>query len=259
MGDSDNVLSNLERMFPVFQPLFDLARQLAKPEVRAALAKAFKNFEQHIREEEQVFLDFIVKHGWIGLEHYVTSEQLRLFVKAETESGPEAADNLVCACFPAETIEGIIFGWKQIPYFQARKQVCDDVNRAYQTGMHSLVIATLLPCAEGICAGVEGADPKSVHAVQNAAKKVRFSSEIDADFGAAMIAVIENSYYRRTDFGVPESGFNRHRILHGRSADYATPANSIRAILLVQTAVGLYQSIAEEAEQIRRNGQTQKA
>lgn len=259
MGDADNLLSNLERIFPNLKPLFDLARQLAKPEVRAALAEGFKDFERHIQEEEQAFLDFIVKQGWIGLEHYVTSEQLRLFIKAETESGPDAVEKLVCACFPPETIEKMISGWQQIPYFQTRKQICDDLNRAYQMGLHSLVIPALLPLAEGICAEVEGADPKSTRAVQNAVKKVRFTSEIDEDFGTAMIAVIENSYYRTTDFRVPESGFNRHRILHGRSANYATPANSIRAILLVQTVISLYQTIAEEAEQIRRNGQSKTA
>src|SRR6478735_6369329 len=98
MGDAESLLSNLERVFPNLKPLFDLARQLSKPEVRAALAEGFKNFEQRIQEEEQAFLDFIVKHGWIGLEHYVTSEQLRLFVEAEAESGPDAAGKLVCAC-----------------------------------------------------------------------------------------------------------------------------------------------------------------
>jgi hypothetical protein len=254
MGDTGTLLSNLEKLLPGLKPLFDLARHLAKPEVRAALAEGFKDFERRLQEEEQAFLDFIVKHGWLGLEHYVTSEQLRLFIEAESESGPDAADKLVCACFPAETIEKLISGWQRIPYFQTRKQVCDDVMRAYQTGMHSLVIPALLPLAEGICAEVEGADPKSTRAVQNAAKKVRFSSEIDEDFGTAMVAVIENSYYRTTDFRVPESGFNRHRILHGRSGDYATPANSIRAILLVQTVVGIYESIVEQAEQMRLNG-----
>lgn len=254
MGDADNLLSNLEKIFPDLKPLFDFARQLAKPEVRAALAEGFKNFERRIQEEEQAFLDFIVKHGWIGLEHYVTSEQLRLFVEAEAESGPDAADKLVCACFSAERIEKLISGWQHIPYFQTRKQVCDDVMRAYQMGMHGLVIPALLPLAEGICAEVEGANPMSTRAVQNAAKRVRFPSEIDEDFGTAMIDVIEKIYYRKADFRVQESGFNRHRILHGRSGDYATPANSIRAILLVQTVIGIYESIVEQAEQMRLDG-----
>jgi hypothetical protein len=254
MGDADTLLSNLEQFLPYLKPLFDIARHLAKPEVRAALAEGFKEFERRIQEEEQAFLDFIVRHGWIGLEHYVTSEQVRLFIKAESDSGPDAADKLVCACFLPESIETMISGWQQIPYFQTRKQVCDDVIRAYRMGIHSLVVPALLPLAEGICAEVDGIDPGSTRTVQDAAKKVRFSSEIDEDFGTAMIDVIEKSYYRKSDFRVQESGFNRHRILHGRSADYATPANSLRAILLVQTVIRIYQSIVEQADQTRRNG-----
>lgn len=256
MNDTDTLLGKLETVLPDFKPLFDLIRHLAKPEVRAALAEGLRDFERRIQEEEQAFLDFIVKHGWIGLEHYVTSEQLHLFLKAESQSGPEAAEQLVAACFPLETIEEMVSGWQHIPYFQARKQICADVIKAYQMGMHGLVIPALLPLAEGICAEVQGADPRSTRAVQNAAKKVRFSSELDENFGTAMVNVIEKFYYRKADFRIHEPGFNRHRILHGRSGNYATPANSIRAILLVQTVVNIYQRIVAQAEQMRANGTT---
>ena len=108
-------------------------------------------------------------------------------------------------------------------------------------GLHTFVIPTLLPLAEGLASEIVR-DPRRTDAVMLASKAQMTHSVSDADFGAATIEILKGSYYGREDFSQPASPerFNRHRILHGRIPDYGTAANSIRAFLLVDTVADMW-------------------
>jgi hypothetical protein len=136
----------------------------------------------------------------------------------------------------------MVSNWASIPYLMCRRKICSDVIEAYRMGFHSLVIPALLPLAEGLACEIVQGDPSRTDTVKLAAKIQMNHPTTDADFGAATLAVLEGSYYSKSNFGQAASpeAFNRHRILHGRTPDYATPANSIRAFLLVDTVADMW-------------------
>jgi hypothetical protein len=235
----DSVLSDL-------QPIFEFTKDLSGPEAVTALRRAFELFEQHIRQQQLAFVEFAVLNGWIGLERYITDEIVKLLLRVIADSGMDAANARVAQLFTFERIEKAVRGWGTIPYFENRLQVCSDLLAAYKLGLHSVVIPTLLPLAEGLAAEIVRGDPSSTRVVrQAAALKLRMNPDEPLEkFSDAILTIVEKMYYARTDFGQPvQAGwFNRHRILHGRSASYATPSNSIRAFLLVDTLADIWES-----------------
>jgi hypothetical protein len=235
----DSALSDL-------QPIFELTKDLSGPEAAIALRRAFELFEQHIDQQQVAFVEFAVRNGWIGLERYITDEIVKLLLRVIAESGMDAANACVAKVFRFERIEKAVKGWGTIPYFENRLQVCSDLLAAYKLGLHSVVIPTLLPLAEGLAAEIVGGDPSSTNFVRRAAQQKLGTNpdQPSEKFSDAIVTIVEKMYYAKADFGQPvEAGrFNRHRILHGRIASYATPSNSIRAFLLVDTLADIWQT-----------------
>jgi hypothetical protein len=215
--------------------------RLSRPEVAAAISAAFQDFECRMREEEKGFVDFIVQNGWVGLERHFTSDQLRLLIRISAEQGVDAANARVPDFFSEERLENMVQGWQSIPYFENRSQLCSDSIQAYGMGQHTLLIPALMPLAEGLSAEIVGGSPNATDKVRRAATAQNHHPSSDSEFSVATVAIIEH-YYQRTNFGQDAAPalFNRHRILHGRSADYATPCNSLRAFLLVDTVADIW-------------------
>lgn len=132
-------------LFPGIEPLFELMERLSKPEVAAAISAAFEDFECRMRGEEKGFVDFIVQNGWVGLERHFTSDQLRLLTRISAEKGVDAANARVPDFFSKERLENMVQGWRNIPYFENRSQLCSDSIQAYGMGQHTLLIPALMP------------------------------------------------------------------------------------------------------------------
>jgi hypothetical protein len=233
-----------ESMLSDLQPVFDIAKDLSGPEAATLLRKAFELFEQNIRQQQRAFVKFAVDNGWIGLERHITDEIVTLLLDVIAESGIDAANARVPQLFTFERIEKAVNGWGNIPYFEKRSDICSDLFAAYKLGLHSVVIPALLPLAEGLAAEIVRGDSKGTKVISQAvALNARNPDQHLEEFAEAIVSIVGKIYYASTDFGQPvqPGWFNRHRILHGRSADYPTPSNSIRAFLLVDTLAGIWQ------------------
>ncbi len=246
-----------EALLSSLNPLFELARDLSGPDMAMVFRKAFELFEEHIRQQQRAFIEFAVENGWIGLERHITDEIVALLLKVIEENGVEAANARVPQVFPFESIETVVRGWYAVPYFENRLQICSDVLAAYKVGLHGVVIPALLPLAEGLALEIVKCNPRNTDTVTRAAAlNAKMNSDRSTEeFCEAIARIVEEMYYARTDFGKPaEPGwFNRHRILHGRSADYATPSNSIRAFLLVDTFTDVWHELNRLGSKVGSN------
>ncbi len=232
---------------PDMEPLFEAIDRFSRPEVAAAIRAAFEDFERRIREEEKTFVDFVVQNGWVGLERHLTSELLRLLVQIGTEQGLEAANARMPDIFSRERLETMVAAWRGIPYLEDRSQLCSDAIQAYRLGLHTLVPPGLIPLAEGLAAEIVGGRPNASDKVRRAARAQQHHPSSDKEFSVANVAVLED-YYQHTNFGQAAAPtlFNRHLILHGRSADYHTPCNSLRAFLLVDTVADIWYRLKKQ-------------
>jgi hypothetical protein len=239
-------------LFSDMEPLFEAIARFSRPEVAAAFSaairEAFEDFERRTREEEKAFVDFVVQNGWVGLERYFTSELLHLLVQIGAEQGIEAANARMPDIFSIERLETMVGGWRGIPYLEDRSQLCSEAIQAHRLGLHTLVPPALIPLAEGLAAEIVGGRPNATDKVRRAARAQQHHPSSDKEFGVATVAVLED-YYQHTNFGKAAAPalFNRHLILHGRSADYHTPCNSLRAFLLVDTVADIWYRLKKQA------------
>lgn len=236
-------------VLPSLKPFFEFVEFLSRPECAKAIRQAHEDWEHHFRKQDQALLAFAVNCRWIGLERHFNSEQLWLLMRLAAENGEDAANTRVPEFFRVERIEEMVGGWATIPYLTCRQQIYLDAVEGYRLGLHTLVIPALLPLAEGLAYEIVQGNPGRTDTVTRAAKVQVNHPTSDDDFGAATLAVLEDSYYLYTQFGQPANPgmFNRHRILHGRSPDYANAANSIRAFLLVDTVADIWRRLTASA------------
>lgn len=236
-------------VLPTLKPFFEFIAFLSRPENAKAIRQALEDSERFFREQDRALLAFAVNNRWIGLERHFTSEQLFLLMRFATENGEDAANARVPEFFRIERIEEMVTKWDAIPYLRCRQKIYLDAIEGYRQGLHTLVVPALLPLAEGLAAEIVPGNAHRTDTVTRAAKVQVNHSASDDDFGAATLAVLEDSYYLHTNFTQPATPgmFNRHRILHGRSADYASASNSIRAFLLVDTVAEMWSCVTASA------------
>jgi hypothetical protein len=240
--------SNIESLNKAISDFLDDLKQLfefvafaSMPRSAEAFRQALQDWKLYFQEQDKALLAFIIKHGLIGVERHFTDEQLWLLIRWTVEHGNDVVNRRLPEFVKLKQIQDIVNGWGSIPYFMSRKKICDDAIEANRLGLHTLVIPALLPLAEGLASEIVP-DPQSTKAVTLASKAQMTHPTTDANFGAATMEIFERSYYGWEDFSQPATPeqFNRHRILHGRVSDYGTPANSIRAFLLVDTVADMW-------------------
>lgn len=251
--DPTQLLPGFAALQQALKPLIDFISFITRPETAIAFRQALENLERCWREEEQAFIDFAVRHRWLGLERHLTSEQLRLLIRISDTSGPAAANEIMPKIFRPETVESMVTGWSTIPYLQARSQIVTDAAAGYRSGMYSLLIPALLPLAEGLAYETVGRGRQKFDAVQRAAtaRKKLVSADDEAWFDAIMKFL--DDVYSWVDFGQapPAGSFHRGHILHGQSPDYATAENAVRAFLLLDTVAEFWRQFNKESAALR--------
>jgi hypothetical protein len=227
------------------EPLFRFAVLASMPGSAEAFKHAFEDWKLYFEQQDKTLLAFTIKHGLIGVERHFTSEQLWLLMRWNVEQGDSIVNRRLHEFVSLKQIQDIVKGWGSIPYFMCRKKICTDAVEAYQLDLHTLVIPTLLPLAEGLASEIVP-NPRRNDAVKLVSQAQMNDPTTDADFGAATMKILERSYYGWEDFSKPAQPeqFNRHRILHGRIPDYGTAANSIRAFLLVDTVADMWSRLS---------------
>ena len=120
--------------------------------------------------------------------------------------------------------------------------------RAHRRKEYALSIAALLPLVDGLAAEVRRNNPQKVAVANGAAKKGKRRliavGEVVAlydpqgrarDWADVVIEEVTKRMFKDYDFDTQPAPakVNRHGVLHGRIADYASEVNSLKTLLMV--------------------------
>ncbi len=229
----------------VIEPFRDFQRVLAAlpkdklEKLRQAVSGLGEEFRKSLDEEERTFFAVLAKRGWIGLEEYYTSLELRHIVKLGETGRKKSIDTFVCRTFREgnyKLLNQISKGWMRIPYLKKRRKIILQALRAHRECRYALSIPTLLPLVDGLAVRIVGRTPKSGKAiyVKDAAKDYRSTEpQVWSEFAEKVVTKL---MYKSYDFEKrPPSSVNRHAIMHGEVISYSSEANSLRVILLLDT------------------------
>lgn len=227
----------------LFAPIQEALSEVT-PEQWANLTEAFKGgveeYYKRLDAEEAEVANLLTRFGWLGMERHFTIVEVRGLVVAHNQGGEEAVAKFVLDFFRANDLRlltNMIGTWTSIPYFEQRGTALTHALDAHRRQQFTLTVPTLLPFAEGLSAEILGTP--AVNAVTVLAKQV---SEKDKEtWSQVFLGVICDTFYRFYKFGKQTAPYlNRHGILHGRTSDYATEANSLRVFLLLDVLADLW-------------------
>lgn len=210
------------------------------PEQRPSLAQILKTgvdeYFKHLDAEEAQVANLLTKSGWLGMERHFTIVEVRALLAAHNKSGDAGVEKFVLDFFRADDVGLLtsrIGAWASIPYLEQRQNILGDALDAHRRQQYTLTVPSLLPLAEGLSAEIMGKPlGKKVNVVTALAKQI---GDTDKEtWSQVFLNVICDTFYKSYTFGEQTAPYlNRHGILHGRTSDYATEANSLRVFLLL--------------------------
>lgn len=241
-----------EKAMVEMEPLIKLAsvsaaqfEKLISPDQLAYIARIAADLAEQAKrnaEEEPLLRELygtLADRGWVGLENHLGADATDRFLADVKTNGLEWLDEEICSGF-RENDYGVLTDiqkeWRAVPYLVERHEIVEDALLAHRQGRYALSIPTLLPFVDGLAADIVGAPPsrggKAIY-VAEAAKEYH-AAEAQA-WSDGLLRVILEQMYKRYCFGSepPPTLINRHGVLHGRVSTYASEANSVRTILLV--------------------------
>lgn len=229
--------------------------ELAKP-VREALGKitpeqwtalaniaktGIEEYQRRLDEEEAHVVGILVSNGWLGLEKRFNITDIRKMLTIHDNGGDAAVNKFILDFFQGSDfglLKTMTDSWMNIPYLEERRHVLSDALDAHKKGLYTLTIPSLLPFAEGLSSEILGQGQKySVNAVTALAMQIR-----DAEIrGQLFSEIVCETFYKSYKFGKQDAPYlNRHGILHGRTSEYATEANSLRVFLFLDVLADMW-------------------
>jgi len=229
-----NLADNLGQTTQEWMEQLQLGLAERSREFAAALA-------EHEKEQAEAFR-VLAQGGWVGMERHFTLSQARAVLEIYKTKGEAAMNDAIADYFNANActrISEITDGWSIIPYLQDRQTIIRDAVSAHREGRFTLSVPALLPLVEGLSAEILGNAVRNENAVKAVARDWK---QRESEIWAQVFAdVIEHVVYQRYDFQTdPAPYLSRHFILHGRTPDYATRANSVRVFLLIDAIADLW-------------------
>jgi len=206
----------------------------------AGLSEQIENgMAEYERTEKEAF-GVLTRGGWLGMERHLTGPQVRTILEIAQRSGDDAANRAIAKYFTKDDCALVISmseEWLDIPYFKDREPIVRDAIAAHRTGKFTLSVPALLPLAEGLSAEIVGPISNV-----NAVKKVvnDWKAQEQELWTQLYVDVVIDVIYKKVNFSNKSPYLNRHFVLHGRVADYATDLNSLRVILLVDSISHLW-------------------
>lgn len=199
--------------------------------------------------------------GWWVLPRDINGPIKREILRLGMKGNTALIDSYLCSLFNGENTEklqGKIEVWFDLPYMSERKRIVLDALDAHNSGKWTLSIPTLLPLADGLERKFRRERLRSGKRSGGTVQVSRFSDYYKRKqpklFGGSFADFVRKHSYANFDFSCeePPSSINRHGILHGEISTYATEANSLRVLLLLDTIAQFVR--ASEAK--RRNSKS---
>lgn len=198
-------------------------------------------------KEDRELKNLLLDRAWWVLQKDITGPVKRDLLRFGREGNPGEVDAYFCALFRTDDLARLrakITTWLKIPYLAERQEIILDSLEAHKAGRYTLTVPALLPLIDGLTRRFGRAHLRS-WAGKNAGKKViavdRFAQHYrrkeHKSWGSPFASFIRQVAYASFDFGSgrPPTSCNRHGILHGQIPDYASEANSLRVILMLDT------------------------
>lgn len=190
--------------------------------------RLFRTFRQH-SERSAAMLDAL---GWPPPGHlpaHLFDEITNAFSKGDLS--PAAVEEIIISSYTSERVLQVYEGWKRNPLLHRCLPILHEAVQAHLEGRYALSIPTIIPQIEGLIAVGFGHSGKISGRVIKAYVETAFARQSNFDkAGAAFFVEILLDQFQ---WGDPIPAFSRHAILHGADVDYATAANSLRAILIL--------------------------
>lgn len=199
---------------------------------------------------------------WWVLPRDINGPIKREILRLGQERNVALIDNYLCSLFNGENtrkLQSKIETWFDLPYISERKRIVLDAVDAHNSGKWTLSIPTLLPLVDGLTRKFrrEHLRPgkKSGGTMQVSRVSDYYKRKQPKLFGRSLADFIRKHSYANFDFasGEPPSSINRHGILHGEISDYATEANSLRVVLLLDTIAQFIRPLEKRREPRNRS------
>lgn len=198
--------------------------------------------------------------GWLVLPRDINGPIKRELLTLGRQGNPSLIDSYLCSLFNGENtskLQGKIESWFALPYLNDRRQIILDAAAAHTSRKWTLSIPALFPLVDGLTRRFrrERLRPgkKSAGAMQVGRVAGYYRRKEPKLFGVSLDDFVRKYLYATFDFneGNPPSSINRHGILHGEIPDYATEANSLRVILLLDTIAQFIRAFEEKRRKQR--------
>jgi hypothetical protein len=194
------------------------------------------------REEEpqqREFFTLLAQRGWVGLENHVSPGEYPDLLKGTHEHGGEWLDAELCSGAREDdcaALKDIVEPWWSVPYLADRRPIIEDALHAHEEGRYALSIPALMPLVDGLTAEIVGVtkwhERQAIYVRQAA---VAYHDAEEEVWSEGLLTVVSEQVFKPYAFGsaAAPSLINRHGVLHGRISGYASEANSLRTVLLI--------------------------
>jgi hypothetical protein len=174
------------------------------------------------------------RDGWWVAPSWPLTLPARLVALREAE-GKRALDREVRAMYRADNcraLRAMVRSWDDEPAFRVRRPIIREAVELHREGRYKSSIPTLLPHVEGIAVDVfsPGAGAKNPMLLY---KDGVDPEQLDRMLGEALLFTLDVLYQWVPFASINPRArtWNRHVVLHGRSINYASEANSLRVFL----------------------------
>lgn len=232
----------MQRLQESYQKAMEPARQLGEWAAKQAAHiaeitnKAFISLKER-DEEETVMLQEInrklIPYGWFFSPSLPAFSAREIYEQLKND-GTEAVIEAITKYFSNKACEVIINSICSKTEFGSRTHIIKDAFQAHCQEKYTLSVPVFLAQAGGAFMDHFGRELYDIRKKRYLNKNISFLQSINImvnDFETLVQDVLAKSYGIKKR--MPGGTFARHPILHGRSTDYGTKKNSIRAILFL--------------------------
>jgi hypothetical protein len=230
----------------------------AKQEIKEGFIRLMSISGRHdasiklLTQEDNELSRILSAHGWWILPRDINGPVKRELLRLGREQKAAEIDSYICSLFSQNggaRLSERIGAWFNLAYLSDRRQIILDSLEAHKAGKWTLSVPTLLPLIDGIMRRFRKSYLRPSKNPRRLVSAERFSGYYRRKqpklFGTSFAKFLNDHMFATFDFNseLSPSSINRHAILHGEIFDYATEANSLKVILLLDTISQFMQTV----------------
>lgn len=236
------MLQPVEMLQKTYEKAMEPVREFVKllneqiPHYAGIMNEVFVRLKERDEEEAEMLQEInkeLIPHGWVFSPSLPAFSIGEIYKQLKNKDAQEVIETIT-EYFSNQVCGEIVNSICSKSGFSTRSHIIKDAFQAHREGKYTLSVPVFLAQAGG--AFIDHFENELY-----SAKKKRYLNKNNSSFKSTNIMVesfenfirdvLAKSYDIRRK--IPEEVFARHPILHGRSTDYGTKENSIRAILLL--------------------------